>query len=61
MHLREGTLRTSRRPVAEIELGVLHENGKAMYFVSDNGADFDMQYADKLFAAFQRMHRAEDF
>jgi light-regulated signal transduction histidine kinase (bacteriophytochrome) len=61
MNLREGTLRTIHRPVAEIELGALHEDSKAMYFVSDNGAGFDMQYADKLFGTFQRMHRAEDF
>ena len=39
----------------------MHEDGKAMYFVSDHGAGFGMQYADKLFGAFQRMHRAEDF
>lgn len=39
----------------------MHEDGKAMYFVSDNGAGSDMQYADKLFGAFPRKHRAEDF
>lgn len=39
----------------------MHEDGKAMYFVSENGAGFDMQYADKLFGAFPRKHRAEDF
>lgn len=52
---------TSKHSQAQIEFGSKVENGETIYFVRDNGAGFDMAYADKLFGAFQRMHRDDEY
>jgi light-regulated signal transduction histidine kinase (bacteriophytochrome) len=52
---------TSKKAQASIEFGTTTLNDECVYFVRDNGAGFDMRYASKLFGAFQRMHKTEDF
>ncbi|EKD42701.1 MAG: hypothetical protein ACD_73C00054G0003 [uncultured bacterium] len=52
---------TQKKAEAHIEVGCLENSGLNIYFVRDNGTGFDMQYADKLFGVFQRLHRAEDY
>jgi signal transduction histidine kinase len=52
---------TGGRPDARITFGSERKDGAVVYTVSDNGAGFDMAYADKLFAPFQRLHKVSEF
>lgn len=52
---------TRPRAQAKIEIGALDGNVETVVFLRDNGVGFDMNYADKLFRVFQRLHPASEF
>ena len=52
---------TGPRDVAKIEIGWYQEGNEVIYFIKDNGVGFDIQYTDKLFGVFQRLHSLSEF
>jgi signal transduction histidine kinase/DNA-binding response OmpR family regulator len=52
---------TRKTPAARIEFGVQEQGFKRVFFIRDNGVGFNMEYAKKLFGAFQRLHTQEEF
>ena len=52
---------TRKKEKAVIEIGGKTENGGTVFYIKDNGAGFNMKYADKLFGVFQRLHKEKEF
>lgn len=52
---------TREKPTAFIEMGFLPEKGENVFYIKDNGIGFDVKYADKAFAPFQRLHSKADY
>ncbi|MGF7117331.1 CHASE4 domain-containing protein [Methanobacterium oryzae] len=52
---------TSKCKKAKIEFGKVDYNGQKAYYVKDNGAGFNMEYANKLFNPFQRLHNVDEY
>ncbi len=62
VNLLSNALKYSReRKPAIVQIGSAWTGGETVYFVRDNGAGFDMEYADKLFGVFQRLHHQDEF
>ena len=52
---------SSKREISQVEIGTFPKNGHTVFFVKDNGAGFNQQYAEKLFKVFQRLHSATEY
>jgi len=62
VNLISNALKYSRKKdKAVIAIGARTEKNLTIFYIRDNGAGFDMKYADKLFGVFQRLHKARDF
>lgn len=52
---------TRQTDAPHIQVGSMLQDGETVYFVRDNGVGFDMQYANKLFVVFQRLHGEDQY
>lgn len=52
---------TRKTSPVSLEFGTVQKQGITTYYLKDNGAGFDMKFADKLFVAFHRLHRSEEY
>jgi PAS domain S-box-containing protein len=52
---------TRTRDISQIGIGRKQDNGQDVFFIKDNGVGFDMNFSDKLFGVFQRLHKPEEF
>lgn len=52
---------SASKPQPRIEVGCTEEGDEVVFHVKDNGAGFDLRYAERLFGVFQRMHAAGEF
>jgi light-regulated signal transduction histidine kinase (bacteriophytochrome) len=59
--LRNAWKYTSQHEHARIEFGLSSTNGRAAFFIKDDGSGFDQRSADRLFQPFQRLHSAAEF
>ncbi len=59
--LRNGWKYTGKQPKPRVEFTTVDQNGDRVFVIKDNGAGFDMKYADKLFGVFQRLHSSAEF